>query len=408
MNKLIFVISAILISKSVYTQTNIDSLYSNARELAFSQNYTTSRILCYQILEINPENTDTKLLLAKTYAWELKTDSAQFILDNILYSDSANYEAIDLSISNQLWAKNYDKALDFCKLGLKFYPEDENILLQKAKILIIQEQYAEAIKILEKILELNPDNEEARDLLNKIKYILAKNKISAYYSISIFDDSETKPWHLAYLQYLRKTKIGPVIARMSFGKRYEKYGWQYETEAYPKLSERNYMYLNFGYSPSVIFPRMRFGAEFYHSFPCDFETGIGYRYLIYELSGVSIFTGYLGKYLGNYWISSHTYITPYNLKMSVSEFLIVRKYFAEPENYLGFMVGYGISPDTRINLLINEYNPSLNSLICKLSYNFRFKTFWILNTGIAYTKEEFFTDKFRNIYTLEIELSRVF
>lgn len=410
MNKtVILLISIILLSDLSFSQTNnTDSLFSIARDLAFTEKYEKSRIICDKILEINPDNSEALLLKAKTYGWDHEFDSARVIVKQMFEKDSSNYDVIDFYSSLEMWDGNYSKSLQLCNVGLKFYLENENLLLKKAKNLVDLENYEDAIEVLEHLLELYPDNEQAKKLLRQIQILQTKHKVSLGYAINIFLKSDLSPWHLLYLQYLRKTKIGNVIGRVNLANRYNNNGWQYEVDFYPQLTKRNYLYLNAGYSQSDIFPRWRFGAEIYHSFDHNFEVGVGFRQLVFDTSSVTILTGYVGKYFGNYWLSAHTYLVPANNRVSVSEILLLRKYFSDVENYLGFMIGYGVSPDDRVNLIINENDPSLKSLTFKFSFNHRIKLFWILNTGVAFTRDEFFIDNYRNIITFDIEFSRIF
>jgi YaiO family outer membrane protein len=407
-HKIKIIISAVLYSNLLFSQINTDSLFLRARDYSFSGNYEQARIICNQILEYNNEYIEPQILIARTFSWEGNFDSARFVLKKVLNSDSLNYDALDLSISIENWDENYVKALFWCEKALNYYPDNEKFLLQKGKTLKNSKNYVEALGTVEHLLELYPDNKEAKILLIQLKFLMAKNEISLGYSINIFQNSDLKPWHLAYLQYTRKTQLGPFIARINLANRFEIFGYQYELEAYPKISSKNYAYLNIGYSESRIFPRWRFGAEFYHSFSHNFEVGLGFRHLIFDTTNVTILTGYLGKYIGSFWFSLHSYVTPINNKITVSEIFLMRKYFSNPENYLGLLIGYGVSPDDRIDLFIDKNDPALNSLTCKLSFNHLIKSFWIINTGVGFTLDEYIIDNYRNIYTFEIEITRLF
>ena len=52
------------------------------------------------------------------------------------------------------------------------------------------------------------------------------------------------------------------------------------------------------------------GAELFHSFPKAFEGSVGMRTLFFGSSDVTIYTGSVGKYISNYWISLRSYVTP--------------------------------------------------------------------------------------------------
>lgn len=406
--KFILTLSIILQSQIIFSQFNADSLFIVARDLAFKGKYQDSRLLGKKILDEFPNYIDAQLLIARTFAWEEKYDSSKFILDEILTKDSANYDALGIYINVENWSENYNSALNWCNKALSYYPDDINLKLQKAKILKNLKQYDAAIEIVEAILTQEPENEEAKILLLQLKLLLAKNEIAFGYAINIFQNSDLAPWHLAFLEYTRKTELGPIIGRINLGNRFGIYGWQYELDAYPKITKKSYLYLNAGFSQSKIFPIWRFGAEFYHSLPKDFEIGLGFRQLIFETTKVTILTQYIGKYFGSFWFSIHSYITPINNKITVSEIFLMRKYFGNPQNYLGFLIGYGVSPDDRINLSADRNDPNLSSYSFKINFNHTYKNFWILNFGIGFTKDEYLSESYRNIYTFETKISRIF
>ena len=87
-----------------------------------------------------------------------------------------------------------------------------------------------------------------------------KNRIRINYTIDHFDQSFNRdPWQVVALSYGRKTKLGSVIARVNMAKRFGDIGFQYEMDAYPKISENNYGYLNYGFSQSSVFPKKPYG-----------------------------------------------------------------------------------------------------------------------------------------------------
>jgi len=130
--------------------------------------------------------------------------------------------------------------------------------------------------------------------------------------------------------------------------------------------------------------------------------------LVFSSSNVAIYTAYAGKYIGNYWLSLRTYITPSDTKTSVSLNFQTRKYFADADNYIGFGFGYGVSPDDRKNNLTDASSLVLKSVKASLSYNKKIADFWFINTGISAAREEIFINSFRNNYTFDISIARIF
>jgi YaiO family outer membrane protein len=238
-----------------------------------------------------------------------------------------------------------------------------------------------------------------------------KNSIRLIYTLDYFDKAfDRDPWQITALSYNRKTKFGSVIARVNLAKRFDNSGFQGEIDAYPKISENNYGYLNYGFSQSTIFPRNRMGLEWYHNFPKSFEGSIGMRILYFTNSNVDIYTATLGKYTGNYWISLRSFVTPGTSGTSVSGLLQMRRYFSDPENYFGLRLSYGVSPDDNQNLVDPDLESRLNlkTRSLRLEFNPLFNHTWIFNTSAALGNEERQSGIFSGFYTFDIGISRLF
>lgn len=150
-------------------------------------------------------------------------------------------------------------------------------------------------------------------------------------------------WQEALLEYEHKTKWITGIGRTNYAHRFNESGIQFETDLYPKISKKMYAYINLGYSPSNIFPEFRYGGELYGSLPAAFELSAGFRRLHFETDTVTMYTGSVGKYFGNYWISLRPFITPQAGDASFSLTLFVRRYFSTADSYVTLIVGGGNS-----------------------------------------------------------------
>lgn len=123
---------------------------------------------------------------------------------------------------------------------------------------------------------------------------------------------------------------------------------QAEVDAYPRLTDRTYAYLNVGYSASDIFPAWRFGGELFASLPDAWEASVGFRQLRFGDSPVTLYTGAVGKYVGNYWFSLRPYLRFKESGTSASAGLTMRRYFADADHYVGATASFGSSPSDRV------------------------------------------------------------
>ena len=295
--------------------------FEEAKNYAFNGQRSKARAIC-KVLLAKGFDSDVATLMGRTYAWDKQYDSARVVLQEVLDKSPDNGDVLSALADVEYWNDRYPKALEYCNRILANDPDNQTVQFQKARILNSSDQYDEAAKVLEKLLQKNSANSDALQLLEKVRLELIKNKITVNYAYDYFDNPayNKDPWQLIYLQYSRKTSLGTVIGRVNYAKRFglDALKPQFEADAYPRIGENDYLYLNYGFSNNKIFPDHRGGFEWYHSFPGSFEGSLGGRLLHFKDSKrVIIYTGSFGKYFGNYWMSLRPYITPGNDGTSV-------------------------------------------------------------------------------------------
>ena len=163
------------------------------------------------------------------------------------------------------------------------------------------------------------------------------------YSYAYFQ-GDIDAWHLAALSIGQRRPSGSIIGRLNLANRYATSGAQYEVDAYPGLGANAYGYLNAGYSRATIFPEWRFGGEYFRSLPHAYEASLGFRQLRFGGPPVTLFTGAVGRYTGNYWFSLRPYVRDKPSGISASMSLSARRYYADADNYIGGRAGFGSSP----------------------------------------------------------------
>lgn len=386
-----------------YGQT--DSLMSVAKDLVKQNKYTEAEKIYTDLLVQDSSNNDARFALGLLYSWSKQYDKARTVFSTVLRTRPTSKEVYIAALNNELWAEKYQLALVLADKTKSVLPDDADILIRKAKALNYLRQSDDAILILNDYLKKDNNNQDIKDLLETIQSENKKNSIGISYTYDYFNNAS--PWQLAYLQYKRKTKLGAVIGRFNYAKRFGSNGYQMEVDAYPTLTSKSYAYVNVGYSPSSLFPVFRLGMDYNRKLPNAFEASLGFRYLDFRSSTVIIYTGNLGKYFGNYWLNFRPYVTPDNNDVSFSGYLTLRRYFSTPEDYIGFQVGYGTSPDDRYRQLTGQ-NLRLTGYNSRLSYNHIFHKSWILNVSGAYAYQEYTTSSFRSDITLDIAIFYTF
>ncbi|MES2592462.1 MAG: YaiO family outer membrane beta-barrel protein [Bacteroidota bacterium] len=342
-----FAIVLLTIPKFFSQTENVDSLFQEARSLAFASQYAKSIALCKKILTTAPNYQDAQVLMGRAYFWNNNPDSAIFILNQTL--NSAHYADAYVALSDiQRFTSKPSEALTTAESGLSFFSDNEDLQIRKVKALIDLKADSSAFSFADSIVHIN-GNPELRQLLEKMKRLKSKNVITVSYDFDYFDKQFTEPWHLISVGYGRRTRhLGMLTLRANLANRYNSNGSQIEMDAYPTFGKKMYAYLNAGYSDDFTFPNYRAGLSVYRNFKHAFEGELGVRFLYFSKTTI-LYVGSIGKYQGNFWFSFRpTFIASSNgNEFSQSYSLITRYYLKTAFDYVTLTLGYGLSPDDR-------------------------------------------------------------
>ncbi len=388
-----------------------DSLFAEARQAARNGNRQKARALCEQILKAKPDYHEVRVYLGRLYAWDRQYSVAWEQLSRVLYERPDYREALAAMTDVALWAGRYADGLRIVDQALRYYPNDDDFLIKKARFLIKLENKKEAARQLVYVLERHPSHPEALKWLHVVRSSAPLNKLAMYYVADVFDRGTRAygPWHLVSAELSRRLPLGSVFLRTNYAHRKfgstPKDGFQFEIDAYPKIARGMYFYLNGGYSSSSVFPDFRLGGEFYLSLGKGFEASAGIRYLDFGSSDVTIYTGTLGKYYKRLWFSVRPFITPKNVGTSFSMQVLVRWYFGNADSYITLSTGAGSTPvevDTQAEL------QRLNSQKLGMNWQHLYEGSTIVKLGVSYEYEEFRPGEFGKRYTFTLSLQQRF
>lgn len=378
---------------------NADSLFVEARKNAFNKEYITARQQCDNIILNYPDYWDAYILKGRTLAWDKEAGLARELFNKVIESKPTYKDTYLAAIDNEVWSGNNDKAIDYIDKALVYYPIDEDILLQKAKILIKQGKTEEAVEVLNQILAINSTNQEAINLLNSLNERKFNNKLSLYYSYLIFEDDKNNA-HLAFVEYFRRTKFGPMLLRTNYTNRFSENDYQLEADAYPTLKPGTYMYLNAGISSNILFPRYRAGFEIFQKLPNAFEVSLGYRGLYFDSENVNIATGSVSKYYRDFWFSLRPFVAVKENLTSYTAQFNARKYLSTSESFVGIVTTWGNSPE-RIEFTYDvAKTKNTNNYLLGIEYQQKWNKKWISKIGYNFHSQEYFyaTYKFHEVF----------
>ena len=212
----------------------------------------------------------------------------------------------------------------------------------------------------------------------------------AYTAVAVSWDHDSftdtlSDWNLWSLELKRKGTAGSIIGRVTHGDRFDRTGQQFEIDAYPKLGKGTYAYLNAGYSDDSIFPRYRVGAQIYRSLPYSWEASLGARWLDFESSEVTLWTGSIARYYRNWYYSAQPYVSDKDNGTSASLQFLARRYFSTRDDYVGLRAGYGEVPEQDILL---AQPAELQSWSLRVEGKRQITPRWIVNGSVGFRNEE--------------------
>lgn len=322
----------------------VDEQFARARELAFGGHRDEAIALCRAALERSPGYHDIRILVGRIHAWEGRYDEGRGELQQVLRAAPDHLDGRVALVDLELWSDQPRRALALCDEGLARHPAQPQLLFRKARAQKALGAYAEALAAARQAQAADPSLFETRQLIENLAELTQRSKVSLNATYDRFDRT-FDPWRTTSLSLAHRFDAGSLIGRINRAERFGDTGHQFEVDAYPRWKDGTYFYLNAGFSESGIFPHRRYGAELYHNFPRGIEASLGLRHLRFSASSVTIYTGSVGKYWGNYLFTLRANATPSSIGASTSGSISARRYFGDGENHLSLTLGSGVSPD---------------------------------------------------------------
>ncbi len=386
-----------------------DELFLQARSAAFDQkNYAEATRLANAALEKSPDYTEIAVFLGRLYTWQDDLNAARTVFESLRLKNVQNEDFYIAYSSLEYWNDQNNKALQLLDEGLQFNKDSAALLSLKVKVLKSMGKYQEALRTNQVLLNQDPKNTEALATAVNLNDLNSKNAVGFSYGFTHFDKQFDDDWHFVGVSYKRSTKIGSVIFKGNYARKFASDGTQIEIEAYPRISKLFYLYLGAGYSGNVgIFPKYRTGASLNANLPAGFEAEVGYRHLYFS-DNIFLYTAAVGKYYKNYWFNLRTYITPDDKSVSHSYTATVRYYIGGAEDYLAFRIGTGISPEELQNSLLETENYKLKTFKIGADYNFSYRTRNAFSISATYFNQEYKPGSTGNQIDVSIGYARKF
>ncbi len=130
-----------------------DNLYQDAKKQIELKRYQRAINMCNKAIDISPKNLDIHLLLGHAYALVGKIDSARKELNYVIQENPKYRDAYIYLVNMEAEACNYLQALEYADMGLKYFPNDRDLLLKKLDIYIRMGDWIEANKLADYLFD---------------------------------------------------------------------------------------------------------------------------------------------------------------------------------------------------------------------------------------------------------------
>lgn len=386
-------------SASAQDSFDPDVLLVDARTLILERSYFEGREIAFKALAKYPNYADILILVGRSYAWEGKNDSASIYLERAIVASPAYEDGYSAYLDNLTWSGAYlegFKVLDRAKanFGTAFPPE---LAYRESRLYYYQEDYDAAYAIAEELFKKEFKKEGFLGYIQNLQRYRRTNAVGMTYDYDTYFD-DISPWNTFSLYGRTRTKLtGALIARVTHAYRFDGSGTLFELDAYPSLGKNAYAYINVGGSGASFFPNYRFGTSIYYNLPKAWEIDAGFRYLKFS-EATTIYTGSIGKYVGNWWINFRFNVIPQDTGAGTSGNIQARYYFKTAEDFFSVQISSGISPDEE------SRDPSqlLNSYRAGLGYQQLISPRVMIFGYTGYSRNELSTDRFRKNLNISI------
>lgn len=403
-----FILYLVVFSQDVQGQkVNSDSLLTViVTDMKIEKNYQKNIERALLGKKIAPDYTDFYLLLGRNHELLKNKDSASFYYKKVIDTNPKYEDAFLYLINMNLEDKNFESAQQLADNAIEVHPDKKYFYFKKADIYQQQNEENKEYEYLKIIQQKFPEENIIKQRLLILESKFKSDRVGINYTYTTFDRSKYGPWHLGSLEYIRQRRWGSLIGRVSYANRLADGesiadGIQYEAESYFFTSKKSYSYVSFGYSPTIVFPKWRFGYSYFHSFNKGWEADLGFRYIKVQNGDFKTAVVGIGKYIGSYWINLRTFVQSIESQVYPAFTLTSRYYFQTRFDYVSATIGYGTSPDERTTLGQFEQRVGLHSYRLGFGYFKMFNSHYITGLQTFYNNQEYAPNQKQN----ELEIS---
>lgn len=148
---------------------NIEELYFEARDYAFSQEYTNARNILRYLLRQSPNYHDARLLYGRTYGWDGDYEKAEEEFRDVINRNDRIVEAYSAIADLYFWQGKPDETINVVERGMEIDETAEPLIFRKARAYNQKGDRERAGQIVDDGLRLHPGSENLNTLNNQLR-----------------------------------------------------------------------------------------------------------------------------------------------------------------------------------------------------------------------------------------------
>lgn len=149
--------------------TGLDAQFQAAQEKAFEGKRAAARSIARNILKVAPDYHDAAILIGRTHAWDKNYPAARSQLNRVIEREPGYIDAYSALVDTELWSDHAETALKVAERGLQQVSDSEVLLYKKAEALAALNRREEAVRVLQAVLRINPEHEQAAEMLVELR-----------------------------------------------------------------------------------------------------------------------------------------------------------------------------------------------------------------------------------------------
>lgn len=380
-----------------------DEAFSKVKLEAEKGNYDNALSILKSLQLKFPENEDIKVYQGRMYSWKKDYPSAIKVLTPMTDRTNPHPEALLALINTYFWSEQFETCIIYCDKYLAIDPNAAGVLLIKVQCLEKLNRDAEALALAEKL----PITDNSTQAITGVRALIgrkAKNAVAlSYLNVSTSSPGQS-PLHYGYAEYSHKFTKSALVGRANIGYVNADTQLLFEADYYQTFSKRNYLYVNAGVSTGqTVFPVAKAGAEYFFAPLKRFDYSLGFKYMHFETTDVTLLTGQLGYRTGTCTIAYRPFYDTSNELFS--HVLSVQTANEEKESLLRLELQYGNVPYL---YLYNNFVTPLKAYRVGIQYQHRMGNSFLIRPVFLYEYEEYLPEAYRNRFSAQLILTKRF